>query len=43
MMEEEKNNVERFADPTGDQAVDLQSSGDPTADAQSSARKAAAA
>ena len=31
MMEEEKNNVENSAEPTGDQAVDLQSSGDQAA------------
>ena len=37
MMEEEKNNVENSAEPTGDQAADLQSSGDQAADAQSSA------
>lgn len=43
MMEEEKNNVENSAEPTGDQAADLQSSGDQAADAQSSARGAAAA
>ena len=35
MMEEEKNNVENSAEPTGDQAVDLQSSGDQAADAVS--------
>lgn len=36
MMEEEKNNVENSAEPIGDQAVDLQSSGDQAADAQPS-------
>ena len=36
-MEEEKNNVENSAEPTGDQAADLQSSGDQAADAQPSA------
>ena len=37
MMEEEKNNVENSAEPTGDQVADLQSSGDQAADAQPSA------
>ena len=36
-MEEEKNNVENSAEPTGDQVADLQSSGDQAADAQPSA------
>ena len=36
-MEEEKNNVENSAEPTGDQVADLQSSGDQAADTQPSA------
>ena len=36
-MEEEKNNVENSAEPTGDQVADLQSSGDQAADSRGAA------